>query len=269
MFSPTSSIGLTVVEFFNFFSIYNQIEQKMKNQKISKKELVDFITSEALKIKAQLNEEFQKASEPKMDRVANPSDKDQALVMKTKKTSDYKKGPGESSVPYTEDHGLSTELEMNANDSDQGTDGKVAAAVSVKAGAAKGGNKVTSGQHNANFTSKTDSPKKDASKPFVEKGKEKMNTLDKENYPGGAKTFVEAGAEMKGNDVRTGMHKGKFSEKAPDSDKDERIAHGIELKESYTKKELYELIMNESKKLAKKMILKNELNKLRNDLNGL
>jgi hypothetical protein len=74
---------------------------------------------------------------------------------------------------------------------------------------------------------------------------------------------------MKGNDVRTGMHKGKFSDKSPKSDNDERIAHGIELKESYTKTELYEFIIKESNKLAKKMILKNELNKLRNDLSDL
>jgi hypothetical protein len=241
----------------------------MKNQKISKKELVDFITSEALKVKNQLNEEFKKVGEPKMDRVANPSDKDQALVMKTKKQTEYKKGPGDSSAPYTEEEGMSTEVKMNANDSDQGSDKSVATAVSVKAGSAKGGNKPTSGQHNANFTSKTDGPKKDASKPFLDKGKDKMNTMDKENYPGGAKTYVEAGAEMKGNDVRTGMHKGKFSDKSPKSDNDERIAHGIELKESYTKTELYEFIIKESNKLAKKMILKNELNKLRNDLSDL
>jgi hypothetical protein len=240
----------------------------MKNQKISKNELMDFIASEALKVKQRLNEEFEKAGNPKMDRVANPSDKDQALVMKTKKASEYKKGPADSSVPFTEDHGLTTELEMNANDSDQGSDEKVSTAVYVKAGAAKGGNKVTSGQHNANFTSKSDGPKKDSSKPFVEKGKEKMNTMDKENYQGGAKTYVEAGSEMKVNDPRAGMHKGKFSEKVPASDKDERIAHGIELKESYTKQELQEFIITESKKLAKKIILKNELNKLRKDLNS-
>jgi metal-sulfur cluster biosynthetic enzyme len=165
--------------------------------------------------------------------------------------------------------GMTTDVKMNSNDSDQGSDKKASTAVSVKAGASKGGNTVTAGQHNANFTSKTDGPKKDTSKPFMEKGKEKMNTMDKENYPGGAKTYVEAGSEMKGNDARTGMHKGKFSEKVPESDKDERIAHGIELKESYTKSELHELIVTESKKLAKKMILKNELNKLRNDLSGI
>jgi hypothetical protein len=164
---------------------------------------------------------------------------------------------------------MTTDVKMNSNDSDQGSDKKASTAVSVKAGASKGGNTVTAGQHNANFTSKTDGPKKDTSKPFMEKGKEKMNTMDKENYPGGAKTYVEAGSEMKGNDARTGMHKGKFSEKVPESDKDERIAHGIELKESYTKSELHELIVTESKKLAKKMILKNELNKLRNDLSGI
>lgn len=243
----------------------------MKKQKISKKELVDFITSEALKIKNELNESFEKAGQPKMDRVANPSDKDQALVMKTKKSADYKKGPAKTSdisAPFTEEDGIPTELGMNANDSDQGSDGKVSTAVYVKAGGAKGGNKVTSGQHNANFTSKTDGPKKDTSKPFVEKGKEKMNTMDKENYPGGAKTYVEPGAEMKSNDPRAGLHKGKYSEKAPKSDKDERIAHGIELKESYTKAELYDLIVNESKKLAKKIILKNELNRLKKDLSS-
>lgn len=241
----------------------------MKNKKISKQELVDFITSEAIKAKNKLNEEFESAGKPKMDHVAKPSDKDQALVMKNTKDSEYKKGPAKTSdvsAPFTEDEGLTVDLEMNSNDSDQGSDENVSTAVYVKAGAQKGGNKVTTGQHNANFSSKEDGPKKDASKPFLEKGKEKMNTMDKENYPGGAKTYVEAGSEIKGNDVRTGMHQGKFSERVPKSDKDERIAHGIELKESYSKKELYDLIISESKKLSKKIILKNELTKLRKDL---
>lgn len=241
----------------------------MKNQKLSKEELIKFIQTEALKLKQQLSEEFKSAGqahEMKMDHEAKPSDKDQALVMKTKEKSQYKKGPGETSAPYTEGGEMSTEVEMT--ETGKPSDDDVKTAVFVKAGSKKGGNDVTSGQAKANFDSKTDGPKGEVSKPFVEKGKDKMNTMDKENYKGGAKTYVEAGSEDKSGTVTAGQHDAKFSEKAPKSDKDERIAHGIQLKESYTKEELKNLIMEESKKLAKKIILKKELDKLRKELKG-
>jgi hypothetical protein len=238
----------------------------MKNQKISKEELVKFIQEEALKLKNQLNEEFEKvgqAHEVKMDRVAKPSDKDQALVMKTTEKTQYKKGPGTEADPYEGDQ-MTTEVEMT--ETGKPSDDDIKTAVYVKAGSKKGGNDVTTGQAKANFDSKTDGPKKEVSKPFVEKGKDKMNTMDKENYKGGSKTYVEAGAEDKSKNVTAGQHKANFSEKAPKSDKDERIAHGIELKENYTKEELKNLIISESQKLAKKIILKKELSKLQRDL---
>lgn len=236
----------------------------MKNQKISKDELVKFIQTEALKLKKQLSEEFEKvgqAHEVKMDHEAKPSDKDQALVMKTTKTTQYKKGPAE-------DGEIPVDVDMNEQPSGEGSDEDIKTAVFVKAGAKKGGNDVTSGQAKASFDSKTSGPKTDVSKPYLDKGKDKMNTMDKENYKGGAKTYVEAGAEDKSRTVTAGQHKASFSEKAPKSDKDQRIAHGIELKENYTKDELKDLIINESKKLAKKIILRKELNKLKNDLNS-
>jgi hypothetical protein len=236
----------------------------MKNQKISKEELVKFIQEEALKLKNQLNEEFEKvgqAHEMKMDHEAKPSDKDQALVMKTTEKSQYKKGPGSEAAPYEGDT-LPTDVEMT--ETGDPSDDDIKTAVFVKAGTKKGGNDVTTGQAKANFESKSDGPK--AKVPFVEKGKDKMNTMDKENYKGGSKTYVEAGAEDKSHTVTAGQHKANFSEKAPKSDKDERIAHGIELKENYTKEELKNLIISESQKLAKKIILKKELEKLQRDL---
>lgn len=236
----------------------------MKNQKISKKELIDFINSEALKIKNQLNEEFKSVGDAldlDMGHEAKPSDKDQALVMKTKSSTEYKKGPADKGeVP--------TEVDMNEQPSGEGSDENISTAVYVKAAAQKGGNDVTTGQHKANFQSKTEGPKKSVSDPFIEKGKDKMNTMDKAQDHG-AKTYVEPGTEMKVNDPRAGLHKGKFSERVPKSDKDERIAHGIELKESYTKEELAKFIMEESQKLAKKIILKKELDKLKKDLGSL
>lgn len=236
----------------------------MKNQKISKDELVKFIQTEALKLKKQLTEEFElvgQTHDVKMDHEAKPSDKDQALVMKTTKTTQYKKGPAD-------DGEIPVDVDMNEQPSGEGSDEDIKTAVFVKAGAKKGGNEVTAGQAKANFDSKTSGPKSDVSKPYLDKGKDKMNTMDKENYKGGSKTYVEAGAEDKSHTVTAGQHKANFSEKAPKSDKDNRIAHGIELKENYTKDELKNLIITESKKLAKKIILRKELNKLKNDLNS-
>lgn len=238
----------------------------MKNQKISKEELINFIQTEALKLKQQLSEQFEKvgqAHELKMGHVAKPSDKDQALVMKTTEKSQYKKGPGSEADPY---EGDTLPIDVEMTETGKPSDDDIKTAVYVKAGAKKGGNDVTTGQAKANFDSKTDGPKGDVSKPFVEKGKDKMNTLDKENYKGGSKTYVEAGAEDKSNTVTAGQHKANFSEKAPKSDKDTRIAHGIELKENYTKEELKNLIISESQKLAKKIILKKELEKLQKEL---
>lgn len=234
----------------------------MKKQRMTKQELVDFINSQAMKIKNELNEEFKSVGDPlkvKMGHEAKPSDKDQALVMKSKSSTEYKKGPAEKGE-------IPLDVEMNEQPSGDGSDKDISTAVYVKAGAQKGGNTPTKGQHKANFDSKTEGPKKSVSDPFLEKGKDKMNTMDKAQDHG-AKTYVEAGSEMKVNDPRSGMHKGKFSERVPKSDKDERIAHGIELKESYTKEEFSKFIMEEANKLAKKIILKREFNKLKNDLN--
>lgn len=240
----------------------------MKNKKISKDELVKFIQTEAIKLKKQLSEEYEKvghAHEMKMNHEAKPSDKDQALVMKTTGKSQYKKGPADSANPYSEDEGMPFDVEMNDQPSGEGSDENIKTAVFVKAGAKKGGNDVTAGQAKASFDSKTSGPKNDVSKPYLEKGKEKMNTMDKATKDG-AKTFVKAGAAKGGNNVTAGQHKADFSEKAPASDKDTRIAHGIELKESYTKEELKNLIISESQKLAKKIILRKEIQKLKKDL---
>lgn len=241
----------------------------MKKQKISRDQLINFIQTEALKLKKQLSEEFESAGHAhdlKMGHEAKPSDKDQALVMKTTDKSSYKKGPGETSTPYSEGGEMTTDVEMS--ETGKPSDDDIKTAVFVKAGSKKGGNDVTSGQSNANFESKSDGPKGEVNKPYTEKSKDKMNTMDKENYKGGSKTYVEAGSEKKTNNVTAGQHQANFSEKAPKSDKDERIAHGIELKETYTKEELRNLIISESKKLAKKIILKKELNKLKKELKG-
>ncbi len=235
----------------------------MENKKINQDELSKLIAKKATDIRTKLNEDFKKAGDAhklKMGHVAEPSDKDQALVMKSKTETKYKKGPAEKGE-------TALDVKLNAQPSGEGHDKKIATAVEVKAGAAKSKEGVTKGQANANFTSKTDGPKAAVSQPFVENGKEDINQMDDDHADKEApKTYVEAGAEKGGTDVTAGQHKANYSKKAPKSDKDERIAQGIQLKENYTATELKNLLITESEKLAKKIILSRQLENLKNEM---
>lgn len=235
----------------------------METKKISNKELMAMIAEAAEKIKVELSEEVKKVGDP-LDVKLNANDKtgdsNKAIVMKTKGETKTKSGTVKAGDPL--------DVKMNQQPSKGGSDEKAAAAVEVKAGAEKGGKDATTGQHKANFTSKNSGPKKETSEPFVDKASEKMNTGDKV-VDEGTKTYVEAGAEKGGTDVTSGQHKATWKESAPKSDKDERIAKGIQLKETYTKKELMDFIISEAKKKAKKEALNEQLKKIQEKINEI
>ena len=234
----------------------------MKNKKITSQQLKEFVKKKALEMKEQLSEEFKNAGqahEVKMNHDTKASDKGEALVKKTKTETKFKKGPAEKGE-------MTTDVDVNEQPSGEGSDEKIATAVEVEAGAAKSKEGPTKGQATAKFDSKKNGPKKEVSDPFVENGTEgKMNSMDKDDKSG-AKTYVEAGTKDSSTSVTAGQHDAKFSERVPKSDKDERVAQGIQLKESYTKKELYDFILNESTKLGKKIILKQEIEKLKKEI---
>lgn len=237
----------------------------METKKISNKELMAMIAEAAEKIKVELSEEVKKVGDPlnvKLNANDKTGDSDKAIVMKTKGETKTKSGltHKEGQIPL--------DVKMNQQPSKGGSDEKAAAAVEVKAGAEKGGKDATTGQHKANFTSKDSGPKKEVSDPFVNKASDKMNAGDKV-VDEGTKTFVESGAEKGGTDVTSGQHKATWKESAPKSDKDERIATGIQLKETYTKKELMDFIISEAKKKAKKEALNEQLKKIQEKINEI
>lgn len=237
----------------------------METKKISSKELMAMITEAAEKIKIELNEEdLKKIGDPVTDVKLNANDKlgdsNKAIVAKTKTETKTKTGTVKAGDPL--------DVKMNQQPSKGGSDEKAAAAVEVKAGAEKGGNDVTTGLHKANFTSKNSGPKKETSEPFLDKAPEKMNANDKVSDQG-TKTYVEAGAEKGGADVTAGQHKATWKESAPKSDKDDRIAKAIQLKESYTKKELMNFIISEAKKKAKRESLDEQMKKIQEKINEL
>lgn len=230
------------------------------------KMLLDIIKEEAETIKKELQEgDLTKVGDPVEDVKLNVNDgtgdKDQALVHKSKSSTEYKKGGKEKGE-------APLDVKLNQQPSKGGSDEKAATAVGVKAGSEKGGNDVTTGQHKANFESKTDGPKNSVSDPFTKKASEKMNAEDKV-VDEGTKTYVEAGAEEGGGDVTAGKHKSNWKENAPKSDKDKRIADAIQLKEKYTKSELQSFIISEAKKLARKQMLVQELAKLKEESKNL
>ena len=155
---------------------------------------------------------------------------------------------------------LPIDVKMNKNDKDQGHDEKIATAVKVDAAnsSKKGSadNPHIEGMKNSNFDSKKGNQSTKSSTPFEDrKDKVDMNSQDKEGDKG-AKTYVEAGGDIKGREKHTtGQKKADSKEKAPDSkDSYERIAKGIELPEGFkNKKELLDFI-NENAKKASKLI---------------
>jgi hypothetical protein len=263
--------------------------------KITAEEFKKMVLAEARKIKVSLQEEdstkVKSVGDPidqKMNKNDGLEDSDKALVMKNTKTTETKKGTAPAVAP--------ADVKMNTEAKTKGSDEKAATAVSVKAGAEKGGKGVTAGQAKANFESKKDNPKTTVSAPFVEKNKEAMNTMDGLTDEE-TKTYVEAGAEKGGKGVTAGQAKAVVKEKAPAVKDEEPIIKGIQtdqgnsnqdgtadkkaenqavtesvkvkLKESYTRKELIETVKREALKLAKKSLLEGELKKINDELSRL
>lgn len=221
--------------------------EKNSNKKISVSELQKYIISEAMKM---LNAgDAMEVEMNSMDKLANS---DGALVKSKEKGGFETKKEGPEKAENIEKTEETTEVEMNQNDKEGGSDEKVAAAVSVEAkDSTKKGDSIE-GMHNADFESKEANPSIDSSKPFEDK-KEKveMNSMDK-TVDEGAKTFVQPGAEMS-KGASTGQHKANFSEEAKnEKEKVEVIAKAIQLPETFkNKKELLNFINEEAKKLSK------------------
>jgi len=221
--------------------------EKNSNKQITVSELQKYIISEAMKM---LN--AGDAMEVDMNSMDKLAGSDGALVKSKEKGGFETKKDAPAKAENIETTEETTEVKMNQNDKEGGSDEKVAAAVSVDAaGSTKKGDSVE-GMHNADFESKEKGPSTDASTPFEEK-KEKveMNSMD-EVKDDGAKTFVQPGAEMS-KGASTGQHKANFSEEAKnEKEKVEVIAKGIQLPETFkNKKELLNFINEEAKKLSK------------------
>ena len=221
------------------------MEKQTKEIKLS--ELKKFIFEEAMKL---VN-----AGDP-MDVEMNQHDgsKDSTgAAVKAKENGSFeikKTAPAKAeNIEKTEE---TTEVEMNQNDKEGGSDEKIAAAVSVEAtGSTKKGDSVE-GMHNAKFDSKDKNPSTDSSEPFEErKEKVEMNSQDKPTEDG-AKTYVSAGSEMS-KGLSKGQAKANFSEKAKnEKEVAERIADAIQLPETFkSKKELLEFISNKAMEVSK------------------
>jgi hypothetical protein len=263
--------------------------------KITAEDFKKMVLAEARMIKKSLQEEettkvksLGNPNDQKMNKNDGLGDSNKALVMKNTKTTEMKKGTAPATAP--------ADVKMNAEAKTKGSDEKAATAVSVKAGAEKGGKGVTAGQAKANFESKKDNPKTGVSAPFVEKNKDEMNTMDGLTDEE-TKTYVEAGAEKGGKGVTAGQAKAVVKEKAPVVKDEEPITKGIQtdqgnsnkdgnvdkkaenqavtesikvrLKESYTRKELIETVRREAAKLAKKSMLEEQLRRVNNELSNL
>lgn len=256
----------------------------MATQKITSEQLRQFVLAEAQKVKDKLfEEEAYKILEDPIEQDMNQNDgledSDKALVYKSADKTQSKAGKAPKTAP--------ADVKMNAEAKTKGSDEKSATAVSVKAGAEKGGKGVTAGQAKANFESKKDNPKKDVSAPFVEANKDEMNTMDALTDEE-TKTYVEAGAEKSGKGVTAGQAKAVVKEKAPvvkdeapiikgiqtdqgnsNKEGDVKDAPKIALKENYTRKDLVETIKREAMKLAKKTMLEEQLKKVNDELSKL
>ena len=220
--------------------------------KISKQELIDMIRAEAKNIKSAMIQESDAVTDSidvfDVDMNSNDElgDSEKALTYKDTSKKVEKEGE-EQKMP-----------KMNSQDDKGGSDEKSAVAVKVDAGAKKGGDSHTAGQAKANFTSKKDIQDTEASGPFDERVDDlEMNSEDK-LVDEKAKTYVAAGESKGGKTHTSGQAKADVHERMPEEDAKEpteRIAAGIEidgsnidLKETYTKKELKNLILTEAKK---------------------
>lgn len=147
-------------------------------------------------------------------------------------------------------------VKMNQQDKEQGSDGKVAAAVKVEAGSDANSQQSSNvGMKAPDFDSKKDNPKKETGGPFDKDGVKEMNSMDKE-IDEGTKTYVSAEGNMSSDQAtNVGMKKPAVYEKAQNEKAPEAIADAIEMpKEGYqfkNKKELMEWTRKEAEKIAK------------------
>lgn len=148
-----------------------------------------------------------------------------------------------------------TKVDMNQMDKEQGSDGKVATAVKVKASGKMNSEQSSNvGMNNPDFESKKQNPPKSTGEPFDKDGELEMNSMDKE-IDEGTKTYVEASGEMSSSQAtNVGMKKPKVHEDAPGQPAPEAIAKAIEMpKEGYVfkdKNELLEWTRSQAKKVA-------------------
>jgi len=220
--------------------------EKNSNKQISVKELQKYIISEAMKM---LN--AGDAMEVDMNSMDKTASSNGALVKSKEKGGFEKKTSAPAKAENIEKTEETTEVKMNQNDKDGGSDAKVAAAVEVEAASSTKKGDSVEGMHNANFESKDKGPSTDASTPFEEKeGEVKMDKMDKV-IDDGTKTFVAPGAEMS-KGASTGQHKANWSETAKnEKEKAEAIAKGIQLPETFkNKKELLNFINEQAKKVS-------------------
>lgn len=221
--------------------------EKNSNKQMTIQELQKYIISEATKM---LN--AGDALDIKMNSMDKLASSDGALVKSKEKGGFEVKKDAPAKAENIESTEETTEVKMNQNDKEGGSDAKVAAAVEVEAASSTKKGDSVEGMHNADFESKDKGPSTDASTPFEEKeGEVKMDKMDKV-IDDGTKTFVAPGAEMS-KGANTGQHKANWSETAKnEKDKAEVIAKGIQLPETFkNKKELLNFINEEAKKLSK------------------
>jgi hypothetical protein len=219
----------------------------MATEKLNLSELKKMIISEAEKIMSlgdPLNAD--------MNKMTNPGNSTgDALVMAREKGGFTKKSAAPKAAENIEEVEDTIDVDMNDRDNDQGHDEQIAAAVKVDAASSTKKGASVEGMKNSNFESKDKNPSTASSTPFEErKEKVDMNSQDKADA-GGAKTYVEAGAELH-NGASTGQHKASFSEKAQnEKETAERIATGIQLPESFKNKaDLLGFINEEAKKVS-------------------
>jgi len=223
----------------------------MATEKLNLSELKKMIISEAEKIMSlgdPLNID--------MNKMTNPGNSTgDALVMTKEKGGFEKKSAAPDAAENIEDTEEPLEVDMNEMDGDQGHDEQIAAAVKVDTASSTKKGPSVEGMKNSNFESKDKNPSTASSTPFEErKEKVEMNSQDKADA-GGAKTYVEPGAELHSG-ASTGQHKASFSEKAQnEKETAERIAQGIQLPESFKNKaELLNFINEEAKKLSETLL---------------
>lgn len=216
-------------------------------------------------LKKLIKEEAMKFLKEEADKVENDGDALEVDMNKMDREdnsdgSAYTKnidGQFEKKKANMDNNDLPTDVKMNKQDNDQGHDEKIAAATKVdaKKSTKKGttDNPHIEGMHNSDFESKKGNQGTKASTPFEDrKDKVEMNAEDRE-MDEGAKTYVEAGGEIKGKEKHTtGQKKADVKEKAPEKDDPYgRIAKGIELPEAFeNKKELLSFINEEAKKAS-------------------